>query len=120
MKATVPETFARIPLHHAASVRVTTSRWPQGEPFAVAFAHGTMSVELYAPRGRDEQTPHSRDELYVIVSGRGDFLHGERRETFAPGDVFFVPAREEHRFENFSGDFAAWVVFYGPQGGEKS
>jgi hypothetical protein len=25
----------------------------------------------------------------------------------------------EHRFENFSHDFVTWVVFYGPQVGEK-
>jgi hypothetical protein len=30
----------------------------------------------------------------------------------------FVPAGQIHRFENFSSDFAVWVVFYGPEGGE--
>jgi hypothetical protein len=24
----------------------------------------------------------------------------------------------EHRFEDFTEDFATWVVFYGPEGGE--
>jgi uncharacterized protein YjlB len=36
------------------------------------------------------------------------------------GDVLFVPARMEHRFEAMSGDFAVWVMFYGPAGGEHS
>jgi len=31
----------------------------------------------------------------------------------------WVAAGVEHRFENFSADLAAWVVFYGPAGGEK-
>jgi mannose-6-phosphate isomerase-like protein (cupin superfamily) len=118
MKATVAETFARIPLHRSPGA-VATARWPQGEPFAPAFAHGTMTVELYAPRGRDLQTPHTRDELYFIVSGRGEFVHGALRDTFEPGDVFFAPAYMEHRFEKFTDDFAAWVVFYGPEGGEQ-
>jgi hypothetical protein len=26
----------------------------------------------------------------------------------------------EHRFEAFSEDFAVWVFFYGPEGGEKN
>jgi hypothetical protein len=26
----------------------------------------------------------------------------------------------EHYFENFSDDFAVWVIFYGPDGGEKT
>jgi len=30
----------------------------------------------------------------------------------------FVAAGEEHRFEAFSDDFAAWVVFWGEKGGE--
>ena len=25
----------------------------------------------------------------------------------------------EHRFKNFSEDFAIWVLFYGPEGGEQ-
>lgn len=115
MKATVAETFARIPLHRGGP---SLPRWPGGEPFAPAFGHGSMTVELYAPRGRDLQSPHSRDELYFIVTGSGEFVTGSVRDAFGPGDVFFVPAREEHRFESFTDDFAAWVVFWGPEGGE--
>jgi hypothetical protein len=29
-----------------------------------------------------------------------------------------VPAGHVHRFESFSDDFAVWVFFYGPSGGE--
>jgi len=39
--------------------------------------------------------------------------------AFAPGDMLFVPAKMEHRFEDFSADFATWVLFYGPTGGER-
>ena len=91
---------------------------PQGERFVELFEHGSLSVELYAPRGRDPQTPHSRDEIYVVAQGRGEFLCGETRQTFAPNDVLFAAAKVEHRFENFSDDFAVWVFFYGPEGGE--
>jgi mannose-6-phosphate isomerase-like protein (cupin superfamily) len=92
---------------------------PRGKPFVELLRHGTMSVEFYAPRGVDTQTPHSQDELYVVVSGSGEFINGPRRHRFGPGDLLFVPAGVEHRFENFSDDFAVWVVFYGPRGGEK-
>jgi mannose-6-phosphate isomerase-like protein (cupin superfamily) len=86
--------------------------------FVEMMRHGTMSVELYAPRGRDLQTPHDQDELYVVWRGAGQFsLRGDRR-PFGPGDVIFVPARAEHRFETFTEDFAAWVIFWGPKGGE--
>ena len=51
-----------------------------------------MEVEIYAPRGTDPQTPHTRDELYVVVSGSGTFVNGPDRHPFGPGDVLFVPA----------------------------
>ena len=84
-----------------------------------AFKHGTLEVELYVPRGHDPQTPHRRDEVYVVVSGEGEFVHAGERDRFAAGDVLFVAAGVEHRFERFSDDFAVWVFFYGPDGGEE-
>ena len=92
----------------------------QGKRFAVVLEHGTLSVEIYAPRGTDLQTPHTRDELYVVMSGGGQFVNGERRHPFGSGDVLFVPAGVPHRFEEFSDDLAVWVIFYGPEGGEKA
>ncbi len=35
-----------------------TAKWPTGERFVKGLAHGTMSVELYALRDIDPQTPH--------------------------------------------------------------
>ena len=90
----------------------------QRRRFAEVFAHGSLSVEIYAPCGVDAQQPHTRDEVYVVIAGRGKFLcDGETRE-FAPGELLFVPAGVVHRFLDFSDDFAAWVIFYGPEGGE--
>lgn len=91
---------------------------PNGARFAEAFRHGSMSVELYAPRGADPQQPHRQDELYVVLSGTGTFFRNGERVPFGPGDVLFVPAGMVHRFEAFTDDFQAWVIFWGPDGGE--
>ena len=88
-------------------------------PFVELFEHGSLVVEFYAPDGVDRQTPHTRDELYVVASGTGWFVNGPSRERFEPGEVLFVPAGVEHRFEDFTEDFATWVFFYGPEGGEQ-
>jgi mannose-6-phosphate isomerase-like protein (cupin superfamily) len=88
------------------------------EKFVELFAHGTLSVEIYRPGDVDLQQPHDRDEIYVVASGRGTFLHGERRTPVGPGDLLFVPALLEHRFVDFTPDLAVWVLFYGPPGGE--
>ncbi|MGN6374262.1 MAG: cupin domain-containing protein [Sphingomonas sp.] len=88
------------------------------ERAAYGIRHGTMRVGLYAPRGADDQTPHSQDELYIIASGTGFFIKVDERVPFAPGDVLFVEAGAVHRFEDFSDDFTTWVIFWGPEGGE--
>jgi len=89
-----------------------------GAAWRVLFEHGSLEVEIYAPEGRDPQQPHTRDELYVVISGTGYFLNGSERHPFKPGDLLFVLAGVVHRFEEFSDDFAVWVMFYGPEGGE--
>lgn len=95
-----------------------TDQWPEGERFMRALGHGSMTVELYAPVGIDPQTPHSQDELYFIHSGTGVLVMNGQRIPCDAGTCLFVPARTWHRFEDFSADFAAWVVFWGPENGE--
>lgn len=92
---------------------------PEGRRSATAFTHGTLEIKLYAPRGHDPQQPHDRDEVYVVIYGAGVFFNGGQRQPFRPGDLLFVPAHVEHRFEEFTDDAVIWVVFYGPRGGER-
>lgn len=89
-----------------------------GKEFIELFTHGTLAVEIYRPQKIDRQTPHTRDEVYVVISGTGYFVNGESKQPFIPGEVLFVPAGVVHRFEDFTEDFATWVFFYGPEGGE--
>ena len=86
--------------------------------YGVLLEHGTLELGFYKPVGTDLQSPHDQDEIYIVQSGSGYFVHGDKREPFEPGEALFVPAGDTHRFEDFSDDFAAWVVFYGPEGGE--
>ena len=86
--------------------------------FMTLFRHGSLEVEIYKPDRIDRQTPHTRDEVYVVISGTGYFNNGQVRHPFEPGQVLFVKAGVEHRFEDFTRDFATWVLFYGPEGGE--
>lgn len=91
-----------------------------GRLYAELFRHGTLTVEIYAPKGTDMQQPHTRDELYVVAAGRGWFSVGGRRQQFGPGDALFAAAGEAHRFEDFTEDLLTWVIFYGPEGGERA
>jgi len=91
---------------------------PQEENVVTVFEHGSLVTKLYAPRVIDPQAPHSRDEVYVVAQGTGEFVCGGTRHPFQPHDVLLVAACVEHRFEKFTDDFAVWVFFYGPEGGE--
>ncbi|WP_340074892.1 cupin domain-containing protein [Leptobacterium sp. I13] len=90
----------------------------EGTLYTTLFEHGSMSVEIYKPDTVDFQKPHDKDEVYIIISGSGTFYNNGKTATFQKGDMLFVKAGKEHRFENFTDDFLTWVIFYGPKGGE--
>jgi len=87
---------------------------PEGRRSSEVFVDGDLEVRFYAPKGHDPQPPHNRDELYIVAAGRGKFRVGDRVDPVAPGALLYVAAHEVYRFEDFSDDFAVWVVFYGP------
>ena len=89
MRMTVANALAQIPADR---------RW------ATVFARGTLEVEIYAPRSSDPQTPHRKDELYVVAAGSGTFVADDQRTPFGPGDCLFAAAGVVHRFEDFSDD----------------
>lgn len=89
-----------------------------GEHAVGLMKRGTLDVALSCPVAPNQQSPHEQDEVYVVVRGRGVLLHDGRRDTFEAGDLVFVAAGVEHRFEDFTADIAVWRVFYGPAGGE--
>lgn len=88
---------------------------PEGRRSAEVFRDRDLEVRLYAPKGSDAQTPHDRDEIYIVTAGTAGYRLGETVRPVAAGDLLFAAAHAPHRFEDFSDDFAAWVVFYGPE-----
>jgi len=66
----------------------------------------------------DRQQPHTRDEIYVVASGRARFVHEGAEQPVEAGQVLVVPAGDVHHFVDLSPDFSTWVFFYGPEGGE--
>lgn len=112
--ASIDSVPARISLSEAR-----TAPLQPGRVSSLLLTHGTLELRYYAPREKDSQTPHTRDEVYVIAAGRGWFMRGAERVPFEPGDALFVAAGVAHRFEDFTADFGTWVIFYGPEGGEQ-
>lgn len=104
--------------HSALEDAVNLRPAPSGSLAIPVFSHGSMDAELYIPKGNDPQTPHERDEIYVVAKGSAQFFDGQEIIEVKKGSFIFVPAGTEHRFLNFTEEFAVWVVFYGPIGGE--
>src|SRR5437763_10813031 len=75
---------------------------PSGQRSVPVLTHGSLLVKYYAPKEIDQQTPHTRDELYVVIQGSGSFICGDQRYPFGVSDVLFVPAGVVHRFEDFT------------------
>ena len=76
-----------------------------GNLFAELFNDKNITVEIYKPNQEDLQAPHDRDELYMIISGSGNFRMNDEIVQFRTGDLLLVPKGVVHRFENFTKDF---------------
>lgn len=59
----------------------------------------------------DEQTPHSRDEIYHVLSGKAVLDVGGTRYEAKPGAILFVAANTEHRFVDIEETLTTLVVF---------
>jgi mannose-6-phosphate isomerase-like protein (cupin superfamily) len=87
----------------------------EGRVFATLLRRGSLEVEFFKPVGVDNQRPHAKDEIYVVVTGSSTFTCGAQMCPVEKGEVLFVPAGAEHRFSGMSEDFATWAIFYGPE-----
>ena len=77
-----------------------------------------MSAGLYVlpAGGKDPQSPHAEDEVYVILRGRARIRLGEEDRPVVPGSVVYVPAGLEHRFHDIDEDLEALVLFAPAEG----
>lgn len=105
MKFTIQEFLKKLPLP-------ASEKWREGVWDIEPFEKDGVSLVFFAPRGIDHQTFHDQDEFYFIMRGRGELIIDRERFTCEAGDAFFVPARVDHHFENFTVDFATWAIFF--------
>jgi mannose-6-phosphate isomerase-like protein (cupin superfamily) len=72
-----------------------------------------LSVGLYvlAVGATDPQGPHTEDEVYYVVSGRGQIRVEDEDRPVTAGSVVFVGADVEHRFHDIEEELVILVVF---------
>ncbi len=64
----------------------------------------------------DPQHPHTEDEVYFVVEGKGEIRVAGEDRNVAAGSIVYVPAGTEHRFHNISEDLIV-LVFFAPAEG---
>lgn len=72
-----------------------------------------LSVGLYmlAAGAADLQEPHTEDEIYYVISGRGSILVGSENRAVQAGSLIYVQANVEHRFHTITEDLRLLVLF---------
>jgi mannose-6-phosphate isomerase-like protein (cupin superfamily) len=80
-----------------------------------------LSAGLYVLEagGTDPQSPHTEDELYYVVAGRGAVTVGDETREVSTGSLVFVAATVPHRFHDIAERLEILVVF-GPAEGARS
>jgi mannose-6-phosphate isomerase-like protein (cupin superfamily) len=69
--------------------------------------------------GVDPQSPHTEDELYYVVAGRGVVTVGDETRPIVPGSTIFVAATVPHHFHDIAQRLELLVVF-GPAEGDRA
>ena len=98
--------------------QLVEQRRQSGERHLEFFRSSTLSTGIYelAAGATDPQQPHTKDEIYYIVSGRAEIRVGDEDRPVGPGTVIFVEAKLAHRFHSITEDLKILVVFAPPRG----
>lgn len=77
-----------------------------------------LSMGLYVlPAGsRDPQQPHTEDEVYYVVSGRGQIQVGDEDRAVQAGSLIYVAKQVTHQFHTITEDLQV-LVFFAPAEG---
>jgi mannose-6-phosphate isomerase-like protein (cupin superfamily) len=73
----------------------------------------SLSAGLYklAAGAVDMQEPHTEDEVYYVISGRGFIQVDQESRPVEAGSLVFVKANIEHRFHTITEDLKVLVIF---------
>ena len=73
----------------------------------------SLSAGLYmlSAGAADTQEPHTEDEVYYVISGRGSIQVGSESRPVETGTLIFVKANVEHRFHSITEHLRVLVIF---------
>jgi mannose-6-phosphate isomerase-like protein (cupin superfamily) len=97
---------------------VLQQRAGSGQLWLEFLRKSSLSVGVYvlAAGSDDPQQPHSEDEVYYVLSGRGVIRVGEEDRPLQRGSLVFVGAHLPHHFHNIDEELSL-LVFFAPAEG---
>jgi mannose-6-phosphate isomerase-like protein (cupin superfamily) len=100
---------------------VAAEREASERPYLEFITVPDLSVGLYvlAAGQPDLQQPHTEDEVYYVISGRGQVTVGGDVRDVRPGSIVFVATAVPHRFHDIAEDLTLLVAF-GPAEGSRA
>jgi mannose-6-phosphate isomerase-like protein (cupin superfamily) len=92
-----------------------------GHPYLEFLRSSDLSAGLYelAAAAIDGQSPHTEDEVYVVLRGRATIRVASEERPVEAGSVVFVAAGVDHRFVDIVEDLAVFVLFAPPEGNRR-
>lgn len=96
-------------------MNLLNKRHEAGKLYLEFIKHDSLSVGLYVlpADGTDPQSPHTEDEVYYIISGRGKIRVAGEDRPVQPGSTVFVGKGVEHRFHSIETELTI-LVFFAP------
>ena len=93
----------------------------EGGPYREFLRVPDLSVGLYVlgTGAVDGQSPHTEDEVYVVMAGRGVIHVAGDDRPVKPGSVVYVGAGVVHRFHSVAEDLHV-LVFWAPPYGSRA
>jgi len=73
----------------------------------------SMGLYVLPAGGTDPQLPHTEDEVYYVVSGRGKILVADENRDVQAGSIVYVEKNIAHRFHSIEEELMV-LVFFAP------
>ena len=102
-------------MHAFETAELVAARPGPGHVYTDVLSAGTLSLGLAIwPAGSiDTQEPHTEDEVYYVVSGRGRITVGGEERSVGAGSIVFVAIGVDHHFHDIEEDLVV-IVFWAP------
>lgn len=100
---------------------IEAARVDSGERYHEFLRVPDLSAGIYILEAgaTDRQSPHTEDELYYVIAGRGLITVGAETRPVVPGTIIFVAATVPHTFHAIA-ERLELLVMFGPAEGDRA